>query len=87
MGGGGGLLIICDRWPPKFSIGRCVCGGGGGRAELFTCPYPLKVQARPLRDQRLATQSRVSWREEKEGAIVILKTIENHEWSLKKQKS
>ena len=44
----------------------CVCvggGGGGGSAELFTCPYPLKVQARPPRNQRLATQSRVSGRE------------------------
>ena len=39
-------------------------GGGGGGAELFMCPYPLKVQARLSRDQRLATQSRVSggWR-------------------------
>ena len=28
----------------------CVWGGGGGVicAELFTCLYPLKVQARPL---------------------------------------
>ena len=48
--------------------GFCVCGGGGGvgggvgvdGGELFTCPYPLKVQARPIGDQRLATQSRVS---------------------------
>ena len=38
-------------------------GGGGGRAELFTCPYPMKVQAPPPRDQRLATQYRVSGRE------------------------
>ena len=34
--------------------------GGGGGAELFTRPYPLKVQSRPPHDQRLATQSRVS---------------------------
>ena len=34
-------------------------GGGGGGGELFTCPYPLKVQARPPRDQRLAIQSKV----------------------------
>ena len=34
--------------------------GGGGGAELFVCPYPLKVQVRPPRDQILATQSRVS---------------------------
>ena len=40
-------------------------GGGGGResacgAEIFMCLYSLKVQARPPRDQRLATQSSVS---------------------------
>ena len=29
-------------------------------AELFTCPYPPKVQARPPRDQRLAPPSKVS---------------------------
>ena len=34
--------------------------GGGG---LLTCPYLLKVQARPPRDQRLAIQSRVSGQE------------------------
>ena len=34
----------------------CVC-------ELFTCPYPLKVQACPPRDKRLATWSRVLGRE------------------------
>ena len=32
-------------------------GGGGVSAELFTWPYPLTVQARPPRDQRLAIQS------------------------------
>ena len=32
---------------------------GVGR-ELLTCPYPLKVQACPPRDQRPAAQSRVS---------------------------
>ena len=32
----------------------------GGWAELFTCSYPLKVQARLPRDHRMATQSRVS---------------------------
>ena len=37
--------------------------GGGGGAQLFTCPYPLKVQARPPRDQRQAVQSRVSGQE------------------------
>ena len=26
-------------------------GGGVGGSELLTCPYPLKVQARPPRDQ------------------------------------
>ena len=35
---------------------------GGGGAELFTYPYPLKVQARQSLDQRLATQSRDSGR-------------------------
>ena len=35
-----------------------VGGGGGGR--VFTCPYLLKVQTCPPRDQRLDTQSRVS---------------------------
>ena len=33
----------------------CVWEGG----KLFTCPYPLKVQARPLRDCRPAIQSKV----------------------------
>ena len=33
---------------------------GGGGTELFMCPYTPNVQARPPRDQRLATQSRVS---------------------------
>ena len=34
--------------------------GCGGVPELFTRPYPFKVQTRPPRDQRLATQSKVS---------------------------
>ena len=39
----------------------CVCRwGGGGAGQLFKCSYSLKVQERPPRDQRLATQSRVS---------------------------
>ena len=37
--------------------------GGGGR-ELLTCPYPLKVQACPPRDQRPALLSGVSGRED-----------------------
>ena len=45
-------------WMLKSRVCVCVWRGGGG--GLFTCPYPLKVQARPPRDQRLATQSRVS---------------------------
>ena len=36
-------------------------GGGGGRgAELFKCPYPPKVQARPPRDQKPTIRSKVS---------------------------
>ena len=37
-----------------------VVGVWGCVAELFTRPYPFKVQTRPPRDQRLATQSKVS---------------------------
>ena len=48
---------------------------GGGGAELFKCPYPLKVQARPPRDQILATQSRVSGWEGKKGVIEILNQL------------
>ena len=59
-------------------------GGGGG--ELFTCPYPLKIQARPPREQRLATQSRVSGREGKEGAIVIFKQLRSMSGRFKKSK-
>ena len=54
-------------WP-----GACRGGGGGGRAELLTCPYPLNVQARTPRNQRLAAQSRVSGLEGREGAIVSM---------------
>ena len=54
--------------------GYPVWGGGGGR-ELLTCPYPLKVQARLPRDQRLAMQSRVSGREGKKGATEILQQL------------
>ena len=51
-------------------------GGGGEGAELFTCPYPLKVQARPPRDQRLAAQSGASGREGvKKGAIEFSKLL------------
>ena len=39
-------------------------GDGGGGGGVFTCPYPLKVQARPPQDQRLAFRSRVSGQEE-----------------------
>ena len=38
-------------------------GGGGGKREILTCPYPLKVQARPPWDQRPALLSRVSGQE------------------------
>ena len=40
--------------------------GGGGRRELLTCPYPLKVQACPPRDQRPALRSRVSGQREED---------------------
>ena len=42
-------------------------GGMGGGSELITRPYPLKVQACPPRNRRLATRSRVSGQE---GVIV-----------------
>ena len=48
----------------------------GGGVELVTCP--LKIQARPPRDQRLTTQSRVSGREGGKGAIVILKQLRSN---------
>ena len=36
-------------------VGRCQqLVGGGGEPELFTCPYPLNVQACPPRDQGMA---------------------------------
>ena len=59
-------------------------GGGGSRgcAKRVMCPYQLKVQARPPRDQRLVTQPRVSGRERREGPVVIFKTVEKHEWSI-----
>ena len=53
-------------------------GVGGGRAELFTGPCPLKVQARPPRDQRLATRSRVSGRLAWAMMIVYLTTHSTH---------
>ena len=40
----------------------CVCGW----VETINAPYPLKVQARPPRDLRTATQSRISGQGEKE---------------------
>ena len=52
------ILIECFR----NIKGNPLLGWVGGRAELFTCPYPLEVQARPPRDQRLATPSRISGR-------------------------
>ena len=33
---------------------------GGGGTIFFTCPYPVRVQARPPQDQRLTFWSRVS---------------------------
>ena len=57
----------------QFAMG--VGGWGWVGAELFTCPYPMKVQARPPRDHKLASQSRVSGREGKSGNYVIVVTI------------
>ena len=34
-------------------------GWGVVMGQLFLCPYPLKVRARPLQDQKLALQFRV----------------------------
>ena len=56
-----------------------------GLDKLLTYPYPLKVKGRPPRYQRMATQFRISGREENEGAIDILNTVENHNWYLKKR--
>ena len=44
--------------PPLHGLLFPIGGGGGG--ELFKRPYPLKVQACPLRDRRPATRSKVS---------------------------
>ena len=57
-------------------------GAGGWGSKRFTCPYSLKVKARPPRVQRLATMARISGREGREGAFVILKSVENHEISI-----
>ena len=59
------LIFIVRLFHKKFRTCRkyVLEGGGGGKGvELFTCPYRLKVQARPPRDQRLVTQCRVSRR-------------------------
>ena len=39
---------------------------------LFTCPYPLKVQACPPRDQRPALQSRDSGLEEARSSFSLI---------------
>ena len=41
---------------PVYTI--CILGGEGGGSELLTCPYPLMVQTRPRRDQRLALRTK-----------------------------
>ena len=51
------LIIFGEKTTKKDKV-----FGRGGGAELFTCLYPLKVQARPPQDQRLTTQSSVSGR-------------------------
>ena len=46
---------VCSRGVIKQNKQACHStykrGGGGGGAELFPCPYPPKIQARPPRDQ------------------------------------
>ena len=51
--------LLNQLWGTTYALGV------GVGEELFTCPYPLKVQACPPRDQRPALQSRVSGQEEK----------------------
>ena len=60
--GGSGFPFSLSEWSLTICLIKMYWGGGGrkGVAKLFTCPYPLKVQAPPLRDQRLATEFRVS---------------------------
>ena len=57
-----------EDWLPSLGC-QTAMGGVGGGGELFMCPYPLKVQAHPPQDQRLATQSRVS------ACILLLKVF------------
>ena len=59
-------------------------GAGGGGAELFTCPYSIKVQARTPQYQRLATQSSVSGRKGEKGAIDIFKQLRSTRERFKK---
>ena len=52
-----------------------MCGGGGGRRDkLFTCPYPLKFQAKPWNQTRLPSLGFWGTRVEK-GANDILKKL------------
>ena len=57
------VVSVCECVCVCMCVCVCVCGGGGG-VDLFTCPYPLKIRARPPRDQRLALRSGVSGQEE-----------------------
>ena len=47
----------------------CVWGGGRGWGELFTCPYPRKVQACLPGDCRPALRFKVSEQEKKKDEI------------------
>ena len=57
-------------------------GGGGGEEELFTCPYPLKVQACPSRDQRPALRSRVTGHDSEHNYRAQFYTSEKYIWIL-----
>ena len=47
---------------PKGIVLPFLLGGGGG-GKLFTCPYPLKIQACPPQDNRHGTRSKVLGKE------------------------
>ena len=52
-------------------------GGGGGGGWTIMCPYPLKVQACPPQDHRLATQSSLG-----AGGFKEISTYTYRKWKL-----